>query len=245
MFATDDTPPNTGWTPFQAGDASRPTVATTLKLGKPAAAPAPSDAGSTTTAGSGGTGAGGSSAASGGFKKKKPPPPTTKRPNVSVWHVSGCANEIVNGRYIEAGRADGIAKFQNSEGVTLFRTALRETPELNITMLTCNDGESPARAFALAQEQIEGGGGDGGGGAPGEQLDAFELEQAATNRARALAAAEQAAEARRSGKPQIGDELDATAKDEVPASAAGDDFRPLAKLGLRLVTLGLRDQVRK
>ncbi|GMH55038.1 hypothetical protein TL16_g01803 [Triparma laevis f. inornata] len=94
-----------------------------------------------------------------------PPPSTSQSKSVLAWMITGCAIPECNGRYIECGHIKGVFKFQNEEGVTLMKTVLKESPDLEITAATCNKdgvaghdddlGRKLTRIVALPDSEIE------------------------------------------------------------------------------------------
>jgi hypothetical protein len=56
-----------------------------------------------------------------------------------ILRVGGCSLGGVNGRYIEAGYAEGVMRFRNVKGWVIFRQALEEIPELGIYADSCYD----------------------------------------------------------------------------------------------------------
>ncbi|GMH53247.1 hypothetical protein TrST_g11716 [Triparma strigata] len=94
-----------------------------------------------------------------------PPPSDAKSKTVLAWMITGCAIPECNGRYIECGHVKGVFKFQNEEGVTLMKTVLKESPDLEITAATCNKdgvaghdddlGRKLTRIVALPDSEIE------------------------------------------------------------------------------------------
>lgn len=90
----------------------------------------------------------------GPFTAAETPPASSASSNKTVlsWIISGAAIPEVNGRYIECGVANGTFKFQNEEGVTLTKTILKESPDLNITAATCNVGGTAGHDADLARK---------------------------------------------------------------------------------------------
>ena len=56
--------------------------------------------------------------------------------------VEGTADPVCSGKFAQDGLSDDVPKYTNTEGITLFRARLHETPELDITKLFL-DKEAP------------------------------------------------------------------------------------------------------
>jgi hypothetical protein len=64
--------------------------------------------------------------------------------HLELFHVSGCSNPDVNGRYLEWGVMGGALRFRNTKGWVIFRVQLSEIPEMGIRADNCYealDGE--------------------------------------------------------------------------------------------------------
>jgi hypothetical protein len=139
--------------------------------------------------------------------------------------LEGARDPQVCGRFSADGRADGVAKFTNPDGVSVFRARLHESRDLDITVAALDkDAPGPHRAARLAaaksgrppkpRSKLGGleGRHEGGGGEDDERT-------AAAARGRTLDVFDMA-----------GERLEA------------DGFGPLRSVGLRMVIVGLRDQ---
>jgi hypothetical protein len=152
--------------------------------------------------------------------------------------VEDTHDPALGGKYNQDGACDDVPKYTNSEGISLFRARLHETPELLITNLLLSleaPGQASVAAAAAkaARQKAEleaeygggggGGGGTGGTGGGGSSSGVPHLPQLLSleeRKKRALAVTDLAGEAVDHQEP-----------------------RALQSVGLRMIVVSLRDQV--
>jgi hypothetical protein len=73
---------------------------------------------------------------------------------IVVWQCKKAGEKTCNGSFTKAGKSDGVGRFQKSDGLTLFRTTIKENADLGLTADVLN-APAPEKEATTSEEEGE------------------------------------------------------------------------------------------